>query len=82
MTTWKCLYWRAGCEDVFMADWAIILQRFLYAYVHIKRSGHACIAFHAMKVINAQSFPNSAEVTIWAMINFPVEHLLVHDFTK
>lgn len=72
MTTWKGLHWRTRREEIFMADWAVIHERFLSAYMHCKRPRHASIAIHAMKVVNSQSLPYSAQITVRAVVDFPV----------
>jgi hypothetical protein len=58
-----------------MANWTVVLQTFFSAYMNGKRPCHAGIAIHAMKVIDAQSLPHSAEVTVRAVVDFPIEHI-------
>lgn len=72
MATRKALYGISGCKDVFMTDRAVVLEAFLSAYMRCKRLRHASIAVHAVEVVDPQPFANTAQVAIWAMIDFSV----------
>lgn len=77
MATWKGLRWIGRRKEVFVADWAVIHKRFLPTYMHLERPRHASIAIHAMKIVNAQSLPYSAQITIRAVVDFPVAGFLL-----
>lgn len=52
-------------------------RKLLSAYMHKKRPWHTSIAFHTMKLINAQFLSKPAQVTLRAMIDQPVKILLM-----
>lgn len=69
---WKTLYGIAGCEDVLVADWAVVLEAFFSAYMKRQRPGHTSIAIHAMEVVDPQPFAQSAQIAIRAVVDFSV----------
>lgn len=49
VATWEALYGIAGREEVLVADWAVVLEAFLSAYMRCKRPRHASVAVYAVE---------------------------------
>lgn len=79
MTTRKCFNWRGWSKNILMANWAVIFKTLFSAYMHTKGPWHTSIAIHTMEVVNAQSFPNTTQITVRAVIYLPVHQFITQE---